>query len=444
MLVTVISARSSAQTYPEPVREHLLNGLTVLFAQRPGDPNVLIKLRVESGAAFDLAGKGGTMALLGDVLFPDPVTREYVSEQLGGRLDVSTNHDAIDVTISGRANELERIVDFLRGALVTPQITPENVIKIREARLRQLAELANSASENADREIAARLFGNYPYGHSPRGSVETVSKIDRPDLMFARERFLNANDATIVVIGGVERGRVMRALRQLLGPWQQGNRTVPATFRQPGPPDARVLVIDQPNAGNAEVRLAVRGLARSDRDAEAAALLALVVRDRLRASSPDLGTAFARHEAHDLPGMFVLGASVPNAAAAKAIANARDVTKSFAKTAPTALEFEHAREERLAEISRHNSQEDLPEITADNWLLMELYKLTPPANQITSLMPADLQRVAGKLFKEPVQATVVVGNAELLKSSLSGPIEVRSVKPKVKTSTDAATPTRKP
>jgi len=63
--------------------------------------------------------------------FSDPVTREYVSEQLGGRLDVATNHDAIDVTISGRANELERIVDFLRGALVTPQITPENVIKIR-------------------------------------------------------------------------------------------------------------------------------------------------------------------------------------------------------------------------------------------------------------------------------------------------------------------------
>ena len=444
VLVTVISARSSAQTYPEPIREHLLNGLTVLFAQRPGDPNVLIKLRVESGAAFDLAGKGGTMALLGDVLFPDPVTREYVSEQLGGRLEVSTNHDAIDVTISGRANELERIVDFLRGAMVTPQITPENVIKIRETRLKQLAELANSASENADREIAARLFGNYPYGHSPRGSVESVSKIDRPDLMFARERFLNANDATIVVIGGVDRGRVMRALRQLLGPWQQGNRTVPATFRQPNPPDARVLVIDQPGAGTAEVRLAVRGLARSDRDAEAASLLALIVRDRLRASSPELGTAFARHEAHDLPGMFVLGAAVPNAFAAKAIANARDVIKSFAKTAPTALEFEHAREEMLAEISRQNSQEDLREVTADNWLLMELYRLTPPANQIRTLTQADLQRVAERLFKEPAHATIVVGNAQLLKSSLGGTIEMRSAKPEVKTATETVMPTRKP
>src|SRR3982074_3236075 len=101
LLVAIASPRIGAQTNSEPVREHLLNGLTILFAQRPGDPNVLIKLRVESGAAFDLAGKGGTMALLGDVLFPGPVTRESVCEQLGGRLEVSTNHDAIDVTSSG-------------------------------------------------------------------------------------------------------------------------------------------------------------------------------------------------------------------------------------------------------------------------------------------------------------------------------------------------------
>ncbi len=444
LLVTLIFGQAGAQTYPEPIREHLLNGLQILFWERPGDPKVFIKLRLESGAAFDLAGKGGTMALLGDVLFPDPVTREYVSEQLGGRLDVATNHDAIDVTISGRANELERIVDFLRGALVTPQITPENVIKIRETRIRQLSELASSASENADREIALRLFGKYPYGHSPNGTVESVSRIDRADLMFARERFLNANDATIVVIGGVDRLRVMRALRQLLGPWQQGNHVVPATFRQPNSPDARVLLIDQPGASRAEIRLAVRGFARSDRDAEAASVLALIVRDRLRASSSELATAFARHESHDLPGMFVLGASVPNGFAAKTLSNARDVIGSMAKTGPTALELERARTEMLAEISGQESQEDMQEVTADNWLLIELYKLQPPTAQVRSLTLADLQRAAGRLFKEAAPATVIVGDAALLKSNLGGTIEMRSAKPEIKTANDPAGPKKKP
>ena len=444
LLATLVAPRTVAQTNPEPVREHLLNGLTVLFSQRPGDPNVLIKLRVESGAAFDLAGKGGTMALLGDVLFPDPVTREYVAEQLGGRLEVSTNHDAIDVTISGRAIDLERIVDFLRGALVTPQITPDNVSKVRESKLKQLAERGNLPADIADREVAVRLFGPYPYGHPSVGTVESVSKIDRPDLMFARERFLNANDATMVVIGGVDKLRLMRALRQLLGPWQKGNRTVPATFRQPNAPDSRVLIVNHPGAGKAELRLAVRGLARSDRDAEAASLLALIVRDRIRAISPELATAFARHEAHDLPGVFVLGASVPSAMAAKAVSGAQDVLAALANTGPTALEFEHARAELLAEISRQSSQEDSREANADAWLAIEIYKLAPAATQIRDLSLADAQRVAARLFKDAAQAKIVVGDAEQLKSSFGAIAEVRDAKPEVKTAADPVTPTRKP
>ena len=444
LLVTLVSPRTGAQNNPEPVREHLLNGLTVLFSQRPGDPNVLIKLRIESGAAFDLAGKGGTMTLLGDVLFPDPVTREYVAEQLGGRLDVATNHDSIDVTISGRANELERIVDFLRSALVTPQITPENVAKVRETRLKQLSERANSAADTADREVAARLFGAYPYGHPSIGTVESVSRIDRPDLMFARERFLNANDATMVVIGGVDKLRVMRALRQLLGAWQKGTRTVPATFRQPNPPDTRVLIVDHPGATKVELRLAVRGLARSDRDAEAASLLALVVRDRLRAISTDLATAFARHEAHDLPGVFVLGASVPSALASKVVSGAHEVMTSLGNTGPTALEFESARAELLAEMSRQSSQEDSREAAADSWLAIEIYKLAPAANQIRNLTLADTQRVAARLFKDATPAKIVVGDAAQLKTSFGAIAEVRGAKPEVKTATDPIVPARKP
>ena len=444
LLVTLAFTRAGAQTYPEPVREHLLNGLTVLYSERPGDPGVLIKLRIESGAAFDLAGKGGTMALLGDVLFPDPVTREYVADQLGGRLDVTTNHDAIDVTISGRANELERMIDFLRGAIVTPQITLENVTRIREARLKQLSERANGPTEIADREVALRLFGTYPYGHPAAGTVESVARIDRPDLMFARERFLNANDATIVVMGGVDKSRVMRTLRQLLGPWQKGNRTVPATFRQPSQPDARVLIIDQPGIPKAELRLAVRGLARSDRDAAAAALLGLIVRDRLRAISPDIATAFARHEAHDLPGMFVLGASVPGPLAPKAVAGAQDVLISLSKTGPTAVEFERARAEMLGEISRQTSQEDAREATADGWLLMELYKLQPTATQISDLTLADTQRVATRLFKDAMPAKIVLGDAQQLKAGFGVIGEVRGAKSEVKTPADPAKPLRKP
>jgi predicted Zn-dependent peptidase len=173
-------------------------------------------------------------------------------------------------------------------------------------------------------------------------------------------------------------------------------------------------------------------------------LLALVVRDRLRAISTDLATAFARHEAHDLPGVFVLGASVPSALASKAVSGAQDVMTSLAKTGPTVLEFEHARQELLAEISRQSSQEDSREATADTWLAIEIYKLTPAATQIRNLTLADTQRVATRLFKDAALAKIVVGDAEQLKSSFGGIAEVRGAKSEVKTATDPVMPTKKP
>src|SRR2546427_6706372 len=380
LLVALVSARISAQTPPEPVREQLLNGLTILFWQRP-DANVLLKLRVHSGAAFDLAGKGGTMALLGNALFPDPATREYVAEQLGGKLEVTTSYDAIDITISGKSSEFERLVEFLRGGLVSTQLTTENVAKIREAKIKQLSDKQTASSE-ADQAIAARLFGAFPYGHPIGGTIESIAKIERADLLFARERFLNADNSTLVVIGGIDKARVMRTLRQLLGPWQKGDRVVPATFRPPNKTDSRVLLLDHSSVTTAEIRLAVRGLAQSDRDAFAALVLARIFRDRWQTSRPDLSSIFVRHEARSMPGPFVLGALAPTASAAKAISSAQEVMRSLAGTGPTAAEVERARGDLLTEMM---SQITKPEAIADLWLDAEAYKLPGLNTQLNSV-----------------------------------------------------------
>src|SRR5215471_10585779 len=126
LLMSAVSSLD-AQTVPRPERDQLLNGLTILYTNRPGDPNVLLKLRIKSGAAFDLAGKAGTMSLLADAMFPESTTREYVAEQLGGRLDVTTTYDSIDVTISGKSSELERMIEILRNGIINVNLSAESV-----------------------------------------------------------------------------------------------------------------------------------------------------------------------------------------------------------------------------------------------------------------------------------------------------------------------------
>jgi zinc protease len=289
-------------------------------------------------------------------------------------------------------------------------------------------ELSISPALQADRAIAARLFGDYPYGRPAIGTPETLARVDRADLMQARERFLNPNNATLVVSGGVDEKRAIRALKQLLGGWRKSDTIVPATFRKPEAPDARTLIIDLPGTDAAEVRLAVRGLARSDKDIASATLLSLMARDLWLTTQPLLGKSafFVRHEAHMLPGLFVMGASVPAAEASNMLTGARKVLQSLSKDAVTPVLLEHARNEAIAELTK---QTERPESLADLWLDTDTFQLASIEDrlqQLRSVTLEDVRRTASKLFNESSMAAVALGSAEQLKPVLerAGKIEV--------------------
>jgi len=411
----------------EPEHARLLNGLRVLIWSRPGDQDVLLKLRVHSGAAFDLAGKAGSMALLGDILFPDATAREYFTE-MQGRLNVSTDYDSLTITMQGRAHEYERIVEILRTALVTTQLTPENVAKVRDGRIKVLKETSISPPMLADRAIAARLFGDYPYGRPSAGSVESLERVERADLIFARERFLSPNNATLTIIGGIQTNRAMRALRQLLGVWRKSEKLVPATFKQPAVPDPRTLIVNAPADQSVEVRLAVRGLSRQDADAPAAAVLAVVARQRWTRLIPELARSpvYVRHGALALPGIFVMGASVDTVLAGKTLSSAKEVMQSLASSPVTVVELEQAKNEL---VTLAGNQLAKPDGVADAWLDGDTYGLSSVAERMRALSgvtAADIQRVATRLIQGGAFASVVLGNSEVVKAQIEryGKVEI--------------------
>ena len=416
-----------SQAPAEPEREQLLNGLRLLFWLKPGSPDVILKLRINSGAAFDLAGKSGQMALLGDLLFPDPATIDYFTDEMGGKLDVKVTYDSTTITMVGKADEIERIVEVLRNAILATQFAPEVVTRTRDARIKLLKDLSIAPSSVADRAIAARLFGDFPYGRPAAGSPDDLARIDRADLMLARDRFLNSNNATLVVIGGVTKTRAMRTVRQLLGPWRKSEQIVPTTFRQPTAPDAKTLIVNVPGP-SVEVRLATRGVSRSDSDFYVAMVLARLAQHRWQATTPELATQpiFVRSDAYVLPGAFVMGATVNSQSTADSVLNAKKVLDSLVTTPATAAELERAKNEVVNEVTVMQAK---PENAPDPFLDLDTYRLKAVQDQITLLRAvtsSDLQRVANRLLKSTAIATVVAGETLQLKPALEGrvPYEV--------------------
>ncbi|PYT03994.1 MAG: hypothetical protein DMF65_03050 [Acidobacteria bacterium] len=407
----------------EPRREQLLNGLRILLLPRPGDQNVLIKLRVHDGSAFDLAGKEGLMATLADAMF-DQQARNYVTDELGGRLEVTTDYDAINVTLVGKASDFDRLLELARNAVMNTQLTPEAVERVRTERVKTLRAAIPTTAELADRAVAARLFGTHPYGRTVRGTPESVARIERADLMLMRERFLNPDNTTLVIVGGFDPTTVKRTLRESLGGWRKGGVTVPATFRLPDPPDERTLVVNQPGTSNVELRLALRGLARTDRDAPAALVLASVVRERWLAALPELKdrAAFVRHDAYHAGGIFRMGASLRSPAeATKALEAARAILRDLSTNAPTAAELDSAK--RAVAAALNQGAQNI-EALAASWLDEHSYNSSAAtadgmARAAGELTPGEAQRVAARLFLHTPVATVAVGDAAQLRTELA-------------------------
>ena len=132
-----------------------------------------------------------------------------------------------------------------------------------------------------------------------------------------------------------------------------------------------------------EVRLAARGVSRSDSDFHAATVLARLAQHRWQATAPELATqpVFVKSDAYVLPGVFMMGATVNTQNAADSVTNARKALDSLVNTPATAAELDRAKNEVVNEAVAMLTK---PENAPDPWLDMDTYRLTAVQDQVAA------------------------------------------------------------
>lgn len=387
-----------------PRQEKLLNGLKVLMWPDEKADKVTLRLRVHSGSAFDPQGKEGVMQILGDNLFPNQEIRDYFAEDLGGHLDVSTTYDYIEIEASAKPEFLLQMLETVGGAVASPSIDKPTTITLRDRMIAKVREREKDVSYVADRAVAKRLLGDFPYGRPQMGTVGSLRRIDYPDLIDARLRFLTADNATLAISGKFDRKYAFLAIRRLLGGWQKSDRKVPSTFRQPDDPPAAVLTVASPDPEAWAVRMAMRGTARADKDFAASLVFAEVLESRLKAAVP-VGRAegvTVVSETHLLPGLITikLGSDSKDASGEKVEAN--EIVPKALSAVVTPAEFQSA-SSKMRSIWAQRPQEAFW-LDADTLRLADVDAYRKAFDSVTL---ADVNAFGEKLRRRPV-ATVVV------------------------------------
>ena len=196
-LVTIVPA----QQMPAPQKEQLLNGLRVLLWPDAKADKTYVNIRIHAGAAFDPQGKEGTMQLLADSLFPNPATKEFFSDDLGGSLEISTTYDYIQISASMKPESFLTGLETLATAVSSPQIEKDTTVNFRNVLAHKLREMEAEPGYLADREAAKRLLGSFPYGRSPNGTPLSLQTVDFADLIGRQQFLYDASHAISSLIG---------------------------------------------------------------------------------------------------------------------------------------------------------------------------------------------------------------------------------------------------
>jgi len=360
----------------------------------PASDKVSIKVRIHSGTSFDPQGKEGVMALLADSFFPTDASQEFFKEDLGGSLSVTSTYDYIQIDASAKADEFLTLLEAVSTAVSNPTIDKETTPKLIARRLEKLKSLEADAAYIADKAAAKRLFGKFPYGRPELGTTETIAKLGFADLLEAKQRFLTSDNATVSISGKIDPSLAYRAARRYLGSWLKSDRLIPSTFEQPAAPDAKMVFVSAPGESDTQLRFALRGLARNDKDYPASQILTFVLEDRLSQNAAS-GSATVRHCAHILPGSMVF--SIQNSGEV-----AENLPTLLLSKAITNAEFDAAKSRMLASVKDIQIE--------DTWLNVDTFKLTSASDALAALPAvtlADVQRVAERLAKNPVVAVTV-------------------------------------
>jgi predicted Zn-dependent peptidase len=402
-LIFVAAACLSAQT---PRQEELLNGLKVTLWPDQKADKVTVRLRIHAGSAFDPQGKEGTMQLLADDLFPNEAAHEFFAEDLGGSLDIVTTYDYIQINASSKPDSFLTMLETLSSAVSNPAIDKELTAKLRTTLAEKLKVRESDTAYVADRAVAARLLGTYPYGRAQMGSTASVQNVSFADLIDAKQRFLTADNASIAISGNFDRALAQKAVRRYFGSWIKSDKRTPTSFRQPDDTATGVVNVPSPQPGIAAVRAALRGTTRSGKDFAAAEVYARLLEDRLKARLPSESAAnvFVRHEAHVQPGLFILGfaASKNDVGSGNGKIEANDLIAKALADPISDSEFSAAKTAVSAQWQKRAIEEW--------WLDADTYKIASAEADRTALDKVtitDIRSLVGRLQQQPMALVLV-------------------------------------
>jgi zinc protease len=431
-------------TLPQGETFKLPNGLTVLHHYNPALPLVSAQLVVKSGSSANpdelpgLAGFTAQMLEEGTATRSAPQIADEIA-QLGAFLDTASGVDASTVSLLALRASFAPALDILADVVQRPAFPIAEVERQRDSRVNDLIQQRDDPEAVAAVAAAGALYGSaHPKGYGQLGTEPAIRRVTREDLVdYWRRHYVPAN-AALVVSGAIGQGELKALVESRFGAW----KAAPAPRGEPGEPQgsrARLVLVDQPGAGQTALRVTSIGVARTTADFAAlqvmngalGGMFSSRLNNNLRETKGYTYGIYSGFRYDRTPGPFIIDGSVERAHTG---ASVREIFKEIEgmRAAPLpATELAAARDAQLLSLpGQFETNADVGASLAEIFvygLPLDYYGKLPA--QLRAVTAAQVQDAARTHLDPQRMKVIAVGDGKRILPQLQplglGPAEVR-------------------
>ncbi|GAC1427690.1 MAG: pitrilysin family protein [Ktedonobacteraceae bacterium] len=251
-------------------RTTLPNGLRLLTATMPGMRSASIAFFFKSGSRYEQDRVAGVSHFIEHMLFKGTQhypTARLISEAIegvGGMFNGSTGKEITSYTARVPGEELEAVMTVLADMVRYSLFDSTEIEKERSVIIEELSATRDDPQEWVNLLVDEAMWPALPLGRDDAGTIESVTALQRLDMLSYLETHYCPNALVVSVAGNVDHQQTVELVNRLFGDWKRHD--VPSYVESPPPRGVVPLRMIQKDTEQTNVCLATLGTAYASPD----------------------------------------------------------------------------------------------------------------------------------------------------------------------------------
>ncbi|MBA3954229.1 insulinase family protein [Candidatus Dependentiae bacterium] len=207
--------------FPTSHNLHLSNGLKVLYYDNAYLPKIDIIVDFKAKHYYDPEDLQGLGMFVAHML--NEGTKNYSAIEFANVLDsygMTLDSNAGQMTLSMLAVDLPKGLELLNEVLSNALFDPQAIEKVRAQMVAEINYYWDSPAQFASVLAREVVYKQHPYHKNSLGTLESIQKITRDDLISFYKANISPKAARMVIVGNLDRYDLKKVLEEMLSTWQ--------------------------------------------------------------------------------------------------------------------------------------------------------------------------------------------------------------------------------